>query len=122
MPSPTRMPAKSASWARMIRPRRLLRNDRTTTRPSTPQAVAHPAHGLDQLVLGVAELAPEVPDVDLDVVLVVELVAPDLIQDEPPREHAAGVADEEQEQLVLLDGQLDGGAVHRHDPPLAVDS
>src|SRR5688572_30312982 len=105
------MPAKSASWTRRIRPRRLLRNDRTTTRPSTAQAVAHPAHGLDQLVLGVAELAPEVADVDLDVVLVVERVAPDLIQDEAPREHAAGVAEEEQEQVELLDGQLHGAAV-----------
>ena len=46
--------------------------------------VAYAVEGARNLMVGIVELPPEITDVHLDIVLVVELVAPHLIQDESP--------------------------------------
>src|ERR671919_211191 len=66
-------------------------------------------------MLGVAELPPQIADVDLQVVLVVELVAQDRIEDETTGEDPAWMGHEEEQELELLRGQLDRLAVHCHD-------
>lgn len=75
------------------------------------EAVADAADGLDGVADGrvVFELGAQVADVDVDGAgVAVVLVAPDALEQFVAREGAAGVRDEELQELVLLGRQGDG--------------
>ena len=62
-------------------------------------------------MVGVTELLTEIPDVDLDVVLVAEeVVSPHLVEDALPRQHLIGVGGEEPQQVELAHREIERGS------------
>src|SRR6185312_4798707 len=80
------------------------------------QRVPDTAHGVDQPGLAAAlGLAPQVADVDVEGVRrEAEVVAPDALEDQRPRQHLARVEEEQLEQRELGPRQLDPLAAARH--------
>src|SRR3972149_2595452 len=73
------------------------------------EAVAHVAHGLDERVVAVLDLAPQPPDVDVHRAgATVEIVPPHLVQKRLAVQDAVGVRGQEAEGLVFLVGQVRG--------------
>src|ERR1700730_11182966 len=105
-----------------------LASRRGATDGSSLDPVPDTPHGLDQLMLLVAELLPEVSDVDLDVFRIAEeVVAPDLVEDAIPGQHLVRMHHQQPQKIELARRQTDrtsgpphlaGGLVHGDLQPL----
>src|SRR5438309_1557996 len=87
-----------------------------------PVAASPDGHDFESKLAEAAELLPQPPDVDVDGFAVAQVVVtPYLLQQDLPREDAAGPPHQVGEEFPFLGGQLQLGVVDHGAPPGPVD-